>query len=79
MKKILLLFLVAGMALTGCRTSKVAATETDAQAPLPGIPVIDDASEHVWDFRDATTWILGDMNPDRLLESPHSSWYLKGY
>jgi thiol-disulfide isomerase/thioredoxin len=79
MKKILLLFLVAGMALTGCRTSRVASTETDTSPPLPGIPVIDDASEHVWDFRDATTWILGDMNPDKLLESPHSSWYLKGY
>ncbi len=79
MKKILLLLLVAGIALTGCRTSRVASMETDTSPPLPGIPVIDDASEHVWDFRDATTWILGDMNPDKLLESPHSSWYLKGY
>ena len=81
MKRNFIVFLLALIIFAGCRTTGVS---TSAEAPpppppIPAIPVIDDAAEHVWDFRDATTWILGDMNPDRLLESPHSTWYLKGY
>ncbi len=38
-----------------------------------------EAATHVWDFRDATTWLLGDISPERLAEPPHSSWYLEGY
>src|SRR5512133_1064769 len=81
MQKKLLLLLLVILAITGCRTSRLAPT-ADAPPPPPpvqAVPVIDDAAEHVWDFRDATTWILGDFNPDRLLDSPHSTWYLKGY
>lgn len=37
------------------------------------------AATHVWDFRDATTWLLGDISLQRLAEPPHSSWYLEGY
>lgn len=38
-----------------------------------------EAASHVWDFRDATTWLLGDISPERLAEPPHASWYLEGY
>ena len=81
MQKKLVLLLLAITVITACRTSRVATTSESSPPPppVPAIPVIDDASEHVWDFRDATTWILGDFNPDKMLDSPHSSWYLKGY
>jgi len=79
MQKKLVLMLLAITVITACRTSRVATTTEPPPPPVPSIPVIDDASEHVWDFRDATTWILGDFNPDKMLDSPHSAWYLKGY
>ncbi|HUW93457.1 MAG TPA: thioredoxin family protein [Bacteroidales bacterium] len=83
MERKLVLFLLFFITVTGCRTSRVTTTADVPPPPPPppitAVPVIDEAAEHVWDFRDATTWILGDMNPDKLLESPHSTWYLKGY
>ena len=39
----------------------------------------EEAATHVWDFRDATTWLLGDILPARFLDQPHSSWYVSGY
>jgi thiol-disulfide isomerase/thioredoxin len=39
----------------------------------------EEAAAHVWDFRDATTWLLGDFLPARFLDPPHSEWYLSGY
>ena len=38
-----------------------------------------ETASHVWDFRDATTWLLGDISLQRLSEPPHASWYLEGY
>lgn len=43
------------------------------------VAVTEEAADHVWDFRDATTWVLGDINPARFMDPPHSSWYLSGY
>ncbi len=49
-------------------------------AALAGKPdEADEAATHVWDFRDATTWLLGDINPAMFLNQPHSEWYLSGY
>ncbi len=39
----------------------------------------EEAADHVWDFRDATTWLLGDFLPARFFNPPHSSWYVSGY
>ncbi len=39
----------------------------------------EEAASHVWDFRDATTWLLGDFQPSRFFNPPHSSWYVSGY
>jgi len=39
----------------------------------------EEAANHVWDFRDATTWLLGDFLPARFFNPPHSSWYVSGY
>jgi thiol-disulfide isomerase/thioredoxin len=48
-------------------------------AALAGKPDEKEQAEtHVWDFRDATTWLLGDFLPARLLTPPHSSWYVNG-
>jgi len=48
-------------------------------AALAGKPGEEEAAAHVWDFRDATTWLLGDINPGMFLNQPHSEWYLAGY
>lgn len=49
-------------------------------AALAGKPENEDeAADHVWDFRDATTWLLGDFLPSRFFSPPHSSWYVSGY
>jgi thiol-disulfide isomerase/thioredoxin len=39
----------------------------------------DEAAAHVWDFRDATTWLLGEITPSMLHSQPHSDWYFDGY
>ncbi len=39
----------------------------------------DEAAGHVWDFRDATTWLLGDLTPAMLANPPHEVWYNEGY
>jgi thiol-disulfide isomerase/thioredoxin len=71
--------LIAMIAMTavGCRSSKTAGTENTP--PLPPPAVTEEMQEHVWDFRDATTWILGDFKPARLLDPPHSAWYLEEF
>lgn len=39
----------------------------------------DEAAAHVWDFRDATTWLLGEITPAMLQNQPHADWYHAGY
>jgi thiol-disulfide isomerase/thioredoxin len=77
MKKYLIIFMLAALAAPGCRSSKTAVTETTA--PTPPMTLTEEAKDHVWDFRDATTWILGDFSPARFLDPPHSTWYLEGF
>ncbi len=72
-----MLIALLALAATGCRSSKTAATETTPPTPAPA--VTEEMNEHVWDFRDATTWILGDFSLSRLLDPPHSTWYLEGF
>ena len=49
-------------------------------AALAGKPDdADEAAAHVWDFRDATTWLLGDITPAMLQNQPHAEWYHAGY
>jgi len=48
-------------------------------AALAGKPEGDEAAGHIWDFRDATTWLLGEVSPGMLNNPPHSEWYHKGY
>jgi len=76
MKNHLILLLLIALAASGCRSSKTAVTEG---APSTPPPATEEMQEHVWDFRDATTWILGDFSLARLLEPPHSTWYLEGF
>lgn len=46
-------------------------------AALAGKP--DEAAAHVWDFRDATTWLLGEITPAMFNNQPHSEWYHAGF
>lgn len=49
--------------------------ETMQQPSLP-----DEASDHVWDFRDATTWLLGDITLGQIRDrEPHATWYYAEY
>jgi thiol-disulfide isomerase/thioredoxin len=77
MKQYLILIMLIALTATGCRSSKTATTENTAPAPPPA--VTEEVQDHVWDFRDATTWILGDFSPARFLDQPHSAWYLEGF
>jgi thiol-disulfide isomerase/thioredoxin len=77
MKKYLIFITLIALSVSGCRSSKTAVTET-ADPALPP-PVTEEAQDHVWDFRDATTWILGDFSPARFLDPPHSAWYAEGF
>lgn len=88
MVKTTLLFIVLVL-LTGCKSSKKGLSPEDqmtANAPAageviqqtPSMP--DEASVHLWDFRDATTWVLGDMTPGQIRDrDPHMTWYEKEY
>ena len=77
MKNNLILILLIALAASGCRSSKTAVTGDAPSATPPAAS--EEMQEHVWDFRDATTWILGDFSLSRLLDPPHSTWYLEGY
>lgn len=49
-------------------------------AALAGKPdEADEAAAHVWDFRDATTWLLGEITPAMFNNQPHSEWYHAGF
>ena len=72
-----MLIALIAMADIGCRSSKSAATAGTQSTPPPA--ATEEMNEHVWDFRDATTWILGDFSLSRLLDPPHSTWYLEGF
>ena len=56
-------------------------TQNQAAASVPQqlSEAADEAADHVWDFRDASTWILGDFGLRRLTEPPYDSWYISGY
>jgi thiol-disulfide isomerase/thioredoxin len=58
----------------GCKTS-----QKTASADLNQTVKTDESAEHFIDFRDASTWILGDMNPDRLYDPPHGDWFMRGF
>jgi thiol-disulfide isomerase/thioredoxin len=85
----LTLIIIMALALTGCRSSKKALSqdgdltanapvteEMETREPAPA----DEASDHVWDFRDATTWLLGDFTLQQITDrEPHATWYSKEY
>lgn len=81
MQRLNLIFLLALLLLSGCRASKTQVTMPSSVDPVKDsvINTVSEATEPVWDFRDATTWILGDFSPDRFNYQPHSSWYFKGF
>jgi hypothetical protein len=77
MKRIFLVASLVLTVLTACKsTQKTVVITTPSPASETGMT--DEMAEHVWDFRDATTWLLGDINPDWLYREPHGEWYSRG-
>jgi thiol-disulfide isomerase/thioredoxin len=76
MKIITMMVIAVAFMAAGCR-----ATQRTASVPLPQQQAGEtgETAEHVWDFRDASTWILGDFDIKRLTEPPYASWYINGY
>ncbi|MDM8003498.1 MAG: thioredoxin family protein [Bacteroidota bacterium] len=58
---------------------EVPETAPFGNAALAGKPEEGEAAGHVWDFRDATTWLLGDLALAMLNNEPHSVWFTEGY
>lgn len=79
MKNKIIIIAFIALVLSGCRSSRTTGTESTANPSPPSSVVADEVSKHVWDFRDATTWLLGEINPAQFLNPPHSSWYNEGY
>lgn len=78
MKTRIILLIMTALAVAGCWSSGTAVTGNTAPAPAAA-PVADETAGHVWDFRDATTWLLGEINLSRLLMPPYDSWYPDGF
>ncbi len=81
MKRYLLIFLIFPLLLSGCRTPKMttAFNVMSVEPTNEQVAVTDVPESNIPDFRDASTWILGDFLPDRLRYSDHSSWYINGF
>lgn len=77
MKRILLVFTLIPALLIACKSTQKAVVIT-TPPPAAEAGITDEMAEHVWDFRDATTWLLGDINPDWLYREPHGEWYSRG-
>jgi len=76
MKIITVIFVAVVLMTTGCRTAQKTVSEPAIQHQTVEA---DEAADHVWDFRDTSTWILGHFELRRLTEPPYASWYLSGY
>jgi thiol-disulfide isomerase/thioredoxin len=74
MKNIFLSGVLIALLMTGCKSSQKSSTVVPLQTPIQ-----DEQASHFIDFRDASTWILGDMNPDRLYDPPHGEWFMRGF
>jgi thiol-disulfide isomerase/thioredoxin len=59
---------------TGCGSTQKSTTTVPSQPQVTG-----DMDEHAIDFRDASTWLLGDMNPDWLNNPPYEEWFSRGF
>lgn len=75
MKRFIFIVALTLSLMVACKsTQKSAAVVTP-----PPDAVTDNISDHVWDFRDATTWLLGDIKPEWMQQEPHNTWYSRGY
>jgi len=73
MRSIFTSVLILLAVMSGCSTAQKGRPANVTQATA-----VDDTSGHFIDFRDATTWVLGDFNPDRLYDPPHGEWFTRG-
>lgn len=69
----------AGVAGQQKQAEEVPEAAPFGNAALAGKPEEGEAAGHVWDFRDATTWLLGDLTLAMLNNEPHSVWFTEGY
>jgi hypothetical protein len=77
MKNALILMALLVFSLYGCKTTKPAASVGNerllAQPPLP------ESGSTPVNFSDPETWILGYFKLDKLKQTPHDKWFIKGY
>ncbi len=62
--------------VSSCKTMKTATG--NKQTFVSGNETVKETTTEP-DFHDATTWILGYFDPERLTHWPYSTWYTKGF
>ena len=77
MKKIFILLILTAFFYSSCRTTKPV-TKVNPEVNRVPLTAQNIASPAV-NFSDPSTWLLGYFNPDRLTQTPYSSWFTKGY
>jgi thiol-disulfide isomerase/thioredoxin len=77
MKNLLTGFILLLISIIACKSLKpVAGTSSDI--PSTTVSTTDVKSDQI-NFSEASTWLLGYINPGQLTREPYSTWYLKGY
>ena len=77
MKNALFVMALLILSFGSCKTTKPAASK-NPEIPDPSVQVRDNEPAQP-SFSDPSTWILGYFNPDRLKQTPYSTWYIQGY
>ena len=77
MKRVSFLLILLLVCFSGCKTLKPSA-EIRPEVNQTPVPAKDITPPEI-NFSDPSTWLLGYLNPDRLIKAPYSTWYIKGY
>jgi len=76
MKRLLLLFILLLLILTGCRT--IAPISSTDPAPVKNQTPMTEAEKPAVNYSDQSSWLLGYFGAERLTGSMHSAWYISG-
>jgi thiol-disulfide isomerase/thioredoxin len=71
MKYTVLIF-IAIVSLSGCNSSRHAASLDTTQPSLPAEPV-------KFDYYEQTSWLLGFFEAGRMKREPHAAWFISGF
>jgi len=76
MKRLLLLFILLLLILTGCRT--IAPISSTDPAPVKNQTPMTEIEMPAVNYSDQSSWLLGYFTAERLMGSMHSAWYIQG-